>query len=68
MAKRFNADKWLAKILYENATHWVWDDEKAFTVFRNDVTCSYRVATIGKSLGLDRAIAEADKRDAAEVM
>jgi hypothetical protein len=56
----------MSRILYENATHWVCDEPKAYVVYRNGVTVSERRATIGKSLGLSRAIAEADKRSAAE--
>jgi hypothetical protein len=51
-------------ILYENATHWVYDaGAKGYEVYRNTITHSERVASIGRSLGLDRAILEADKRN-----
>ena len=51
-------------ILYENNTHWVFDaGEKGFEVYKKTITHSVRVACIGKSLGLQRAIDEANKRN-----
>ena len=50
-------------ILFENPTHWVFDaGDKGYEVYRNTITHSVRVASIGKSLGLGRAIHEANKR------
>jgi hypothetical protein len=50
-------------ILFENPTHWVFDaGKKGFEVYRNTITHSERVASIGRSLGLDRAILEANNR------
>jgi hypothetical protein len=52
------------QILYENDSHWVFDaGPKGYEVYKNTITHSVRVASIGRSLGLDRAIAEADKRN-----
>jgi hypothetical protein len=50
-------------ILYENKTHWVFDAGKHYEVYKNTITHSVKVSTIGKSLGLERAILEADKRN-----
>ena len=51
------------QIAYENSTHWVFDDGKnAYEVFRNGITHSTKCATIGRSLGLAKAIHEADRR------
>lgn len=51
-------------ILFENDTHWVFDaGKKGFEVYRKTITHSERVASIGRSLGLDRAISEANKRN-----
>lgn len=53
------------KILYENPTHWVLDvGVNGFEVYRKTITHSIRVARIGRSLGIERAISEADRRDA----
>lgn len=53
-----------SQIAYENDTHWVLDDGKgAYKVFRNGITHSTKCATIGRSLGIERAIMEADRRD-----
>jgi hypothetical protein len=50
-------------ILFENPTHWVYDaGKKGFEVYQNTITHSVRVAIIGRSLGLDRAILEANNR------
>jgi dGTP triphosphohydrolase len=50
-------------ILFENPTHWVYDaGVKGFEVYRNTITHSVRVAVIGRSLGLERAITEANNR------
>lgn len=52
------------QIAYENATHWVLDDGKNdYKVFRNGITHSTKCATVGRSLGIERAILEADRRD-----
>jgi hypothetical protein len=52
-----------SEILFENPTHWVYDaGKKGFEVYRNTSTHSVRVASIGRSLGLDRAILEANNR------
>ena len=52
-----------SEILFENPTHWVFDaGNKGFEVYRNTITHSVRVASIGRSLGLERAILEANKR------
>lgn len=52
-----------SQILYENETHWVLDkDTNTFEVYRKTITHSERRAIIGKSLGLQRAIDEADRR------
>jgi hypothetical protein len=50
-------------ILYENETHWVYDAVKHYEVYKKTITHSVRVACIGKSLGVDRAILEANKRN-----
>lgn len=55
------------EIAYENATHWVLDrGNKGFEVYRNESTHSVRCAVIGYTgnKGLQRAISEADKRNA----
>lgn len=52
-------------IAYENATHWVLSvGAKGFEVYKKTITHSVRVAQIGHgaTLGLPRAIAEADRR------
>lgn len=57
----------LIDIKYETPNFWVLDvGRKGYEVYRNGATCSVRVASIGHgtSLGLPRAIAEADKREA----
>ena len=52
-----------SEILFENPTHWVFDaGRKGFEVYRNTITHSVRVASIGRGLGLERAIQEANKR------
>ena len=52
------------QIAYENATHWVLDDDKNdYKVLRNGITHSTKCATIGRSLGIERAIMEADRRN-----
>lgn len=54
------------QIAYENATHWVLDDGvNDYKVFRNGITHSTKCATIGRSLGIERAILEAVRRDSA---
>ena len=50
-------------IRYENGAYWVLETPNAFEVYRVGVTHSTRCATIGKSLGLARAIAEVDRRE-----
>ena len=56
-----------ADILYEtrNSLFWVTKTRKAFEVYKTGTTHSTRCATIGLSLGLGRAIAEADRRQLA---
>jgi len=52
-------------ILYERGPFWVRRDERGhFEVLKNSDggTHSFRVATIGASMGLARAIAEIDRR------
>lgn len=51
-------------IAYENPTHWVLRLAKGFEVYRNTTTHSVRCARIGYegNKGLQRAIAEADRR------
>ena len=50
-------------ILYENASHYVIDAGKTgFEVYQNTITHAVRVASIGRTYGLERAIREADKR------
>lgn len=50
-------------VVYETLNFWVLDvGGKGFEVYRKGATCSVRVAQIGRSLGLSRAIAEADRR------
>jgi hypothetical protein len=52
-----------SEILFENPTHWVFDaGTKGYEVYRKTVTHSERVSIIGRSLGLDRAILEANNR------
>jgi hypothetical protein len=54
-------------MVYSNtAGFWVNDDPQKsyFEVFAPDVVTSFRIASIGKNYGLQRAIAEADKRAA----
>ena len=53
-------------ILYENATHWVYANpgKSWYEVYKIGVTHSVRVARIGKNYGVNRSIAEADKRNA----
>lgn len=55
-------------ILYESGKHWVCmsANGRAYQVFRTGLTHSVLVATIGKSLGLQRAIDEAERREAKE--
>lgn len=57
----------LANILYETPSgkFWVMKTLKAYEVYRNTITHAERCAVIGLSLGLERAIAEADKQDQA---
>ena len=50
------------KILYEVGQFWVCLGTRGYEVYKNGATHSTRVATIGKSLGFERAKAEADKR------
>lgn len=53
-------------IQYETANFWVLDvGAKGYEVYRSGVTHSTRVASIGRSLGLAKAIAECDKRQCA---
>ena len=63
MAKSL-AEKMEEQIAYEQDGYFVWNDpsKSYFEVFAPDVTCSYRIASIGKKYGLERAIAEIDKR------
>lgn len=50
-------------ILYDVGTHFVIDaGKKGFEVYRNGPTAATRCASIGRSLGLQRAKLEADKR------
>jgi len=54
-------------IAYENDTHWVLNvGAKGYEVYRKALTHSIRVSRIGlgETLGLPRAIVEADRRDA----
>lgn len=52
-------------VAYENDTHWVLDKGRVgFEVYKTGLTHSTRVASIGRSLGLPRAVEEADKRHA----
>jgi len=48
--------------LYENGDFWVTQTDKAYEVYKTGITASVRYATIGKSLGLDRAKKECDRR------
>jgi len=58
-----------SEILFENPTHWVFDaGEKGFEVYKNGITHSVRVAIVGRSIGLDRAILEANKRHEREAL
>lgn len=51
-------------IAYETKRYWVLDaPNKAYEVYRKTITHSVRVAIIGRSLGLERAIAECDRRE-----
>jgi hypothetical protein len=59
----------MADILHETRDFWVSDaGKRGFEVYRNGATASVRVACIGHgpapNLGLQRAIAECDKRQA----
>jgi len=53
-------------ILYENGKHWVTHYKGGYYVFKSGVTHSTRCATIGYKgkIGLDKAISEADRREA----
>lgn len=58
----------LDQIAYETKDFWVLDvGSRGFEVYRTGITHSTRVAQIGlgETLGLPRAIAEANKRQAA---
>lgn len=57
----------LEDIKYETSDYWVLSvGPKGFEVYQKGLTHSTRVASIGhgETLGLSRAIAEADKRQA----
>ena len=53
-------------ILYENGDFWIYENpgKSFFEVYKSAITHSVRVASVGKSLGLDRAISEANRRAA----
>lgn len=52
-------------ILHETTNFWVLDVGKnGFEVYRKTLTHSVRCASIGRSLGLDRAINECERREA----
>jgi hypothetical protein len=54
-------------ILYSNPSHYVIDaGKKGYEVYRHEGTAAVRAASIGRSLGLDRAISEANKRHDAQ--
>lgn len=50
-------------MLYQNGDFYVKDaGKKGFEVYRHEGTAAVRVASIGRSYGVARAIAECDKR------
>jgi hypothetical protein len=57
-----------ADIMHENSTHWVLRTATGFEVLRKGLTHSTRCAVFGRNLpsALSRAIADADKRHAAQ--
>lgn len=56
----------MSSILYQTGRYSVRCGAKFFEVYRDETCAAVRCASIGFSLGLDRAKAEADKRAAAE--
>jgi hypothetical protein len=50
-------------IIYETGKHYIIKTDKAYEVYRNTTTAAIKCATIGLSLGLDRAIAEVTRRE-----
>ena len=53
-----------SEIRYETQNFWVKETCTSFEVYEIGCTHSTRCAIIGKSLGLNRAIAECDRRQA----
>ncbi len=52
-------------MIYQNGDFYVRDaGKKGYEVYQNGHVAATRVASIGRSLGLARAIAECDKRAA----
>ena len=53
-------------ILYETKSgkYWILNAETAYEVYKTGLTHSLRCAIVGKSLGLERAIAECERREA----
>lgn len=53
----------LQDILHETHDFWVLDvGIKGYQVYRKGITHSTKVASIGKSIGLEKAICECDRR------
>ena len=54
----------VSDIMYEKGNFWVLQTNKGYEVYEVGVTCSTRCAIIGYkgAKGLERAIAECDKR------
>ena len=49
-------------IIYESGAYWVLRVPKGFEVYKNTSTHAERCAQIGASYGVQRAIAECEKR------
>ncbi len=57
----FSTDEFMSRVVWENDEgYYVYSDpnKSYYEVFAPDVTCAYRIASIGKSIGLDRCLAE----------
>lgn len=60
----FAPDEFMSRVVWENDEgYYVYSDPKKsfYQVFAPDVTCAYRIASIGKSIGLDRCLKEVSK-------
>lgn len=49
--------------IYETRRHYIIKTPKAYEVYRHEGTAAVKCATIGLSLGFDRAKAELEKRE-----